>query len=106
MVQAFVRYTNDPTTRALNEEFPVAVSVVAGDATSGMLHVCLAEDASHPFADKFWMGDVEAILYLQISDGNSNIVSPSIPVIAHSYVSGSSNIGGFGNGQSSEGIVQ
>ena len=106
MVQAFVRYTDDPTTRALHEEFPVAVSVVTGNATSGILHVCLAEDAAHPFADTFWMGDVEATLYIQISDGNSNIVSPSIPVIAHSYVSGSSDINGFGNGQSSEGTVQ
>ena len=106
MVKAFVRYTDDPTTRALNEEFPVTVSVVAGNATSGILHVCLAEDANHPFADSFWKGDVEAILYLLISDGNSNIVSPSIPVITHSYVSGSSDIDGFGDGQSSEGTVQ
>ena len=106
MVKAFVRYTDDPTTRALNEEFPVTVNVVAGNATSGILHVCLAEDANHPFADSFWKGDVEAILYLLISDGNSNIVSSSIPVITHSYVSGSSDIDGFGDGQSSEGTVQ
>ena len=84
MVKAFARYTDDPSTRALNEEFNVNVTQVSGNASSGILHVCLAEDASNKFSDAFWKGDVEAIIYIQISDGNNDIVSQAVPVVGYS----------------------
>ena len=106
MVQAFARYTDDPTTRGLNDEFPLTVTIASGNATNGVLQVCLAENSANAFSNAFWQGDVEAIIYVQISDGNSNIVSQAIPVVAHGYVSGSNDINGFGDGESSSGTVQ
>ena len=84
MVKAFARYTDDPRTRALNEEFNVNVTQVSGNASSGILHICLAEDASNKFSKSFWDGYVEAIIYIQISDGNNDIVSPAVPVVGYS----------------------
>ena len=105
MVKAFARYTDDPITRSLNDELPISVSLAAGDGTTGILHVCLAEDTANKLSDAFWRGDAEAIIYIQISDGNSNIVSPYIPVVAHGYVSNSADIGGFDDGSDTTGTV-
>jgi hypothetical protein len=105
MVQAFARYTDDPTTRGLNDEFPLTVTIASGNASSGVLQVCLAEDTANAFSKAFWQGDVEAIIYIQISDGNSNIVSQAIPVVAHGYASSSNDIDGFGDGESNSGTV-
>lgn len=98
MVQAFARYTDAPTTRGLNDEFPLTVTVASGNASRGVLQVYLAEDTANAFSKAFWQGDVEAIIYIQISDGNRNIVSQAIPVVAHGYASSSSDIDGFADG--------
>lgn len=93
-VTAFVRYTDDPVTRAVNAEFPVVVSSVAGDE-AGIVAVSIKEDEEKPFSDGFWKGDVESIVYIRINDGNSDVVSESVPMIAHNYVGTSNGVNGF-----------
>ena len=93
-VTAFVRYTDDPVTRAVNAEFPVVVSSVAGDET-GIIVVSIEEDEDELFSDVFWKGDVESVVYIRINDGNSDVVSESVPMIAHNYVGTSNGVNGF-----------
>ena len=105
-VKAFARYTDDPVTRAVNSEFSMIVtSVTTGN--NGIFEVALAESNENPFADNFWNGDVEAVVYIQITDNNGNdVVSEAIPMIAHGYVSNGNSIDGFGDGESHSGIVK
>ena len=106
MVQAFALYTTDPTTRSFAAEFPLTVTAVVGNASSGMLQIDLAEDSNNAFSNDFWQGNVEAIIYIRIYNGNSDVLSPAIPIVAHKYVSNSSVIGGFDNGQNASGTVK
>ena len=104
VITAYVRYTSDPTTRAAGDIVELNVTAVAADAT-GMLTVSVAENTANPLSADFWKGSVEAVVYIQISDGNNNIVSNMIPMIAHGYVSSSKSINGFEEGQSDSGLV-
>ena len=102
-VKAFARYTNDPTTRAYEPEFPLVVVSVTGDET-GMLEVNLKEDSENLFDTDFWAGKKEAVIYIQITDENgNNVVSDAIPMIAHNYAGNTNSIGGFGDGGSYQG---
>ena len=94
-VEAFARYTDDPVTRAVNSEFSMTVtSVTTGN--NGIFEVALAESNEKPFADNFWNGDVEAVVYIRITDNNGNdVVSEAIPMIAHNYVGNGNSIDGF-----------
>lgn len=104
-VKAFARYTNDPTTRAYEPEFPLSVVSVTGDET-GMLEVNLKEDSENLFDTDFWAGKKEAVIYIRISDGNSDVVSDAVPMIAHGYGSNEDNsIYGFGDGNTYTGEV-
>lgn len=104
VITAYVRYTSDPTTRAAGEIVQLDVTAVTADA-SGMISVSVAENSSMLLSTDFWKGDVEAVVYIQISDGNNNIVSNMIPMIAHGYVSSAKDINGFGDGQTGSGQV-
>ena len=59
----------------------------------------------------FWIGDVEAILYVQIQDKSGEaaldqpVISDTVPVIAHNYVAASATINDFENGNTYEGKV-
>ena len=104
-VTAFARYTYDPTTRAFVPEFPLSVMSVTSD-DSGVIEVNLKEDSNNLFDTEFWNGTKEAVIYICISDGNSNVVSDAVPMIAHGYGSNEGNvIRGFGDGSSSAGEV-
>ena len=104
VITAYVRYTSDPLTRAVGEIVKLNVTAVTADA-SGMLTVSVAENSANALSADFWKGDVESVVYIQISDGNNNIVSSMIPMIAHGYVSLSNTINGFSNGQTSNGVI-
>ena len=104
VITAYVRYTSDPTTRAAGEIVQLDVTAVTADA-SGMISVSVAENSSKLLSTDFWKGDVEAVVYIQISDGNNNIISDMIPMIAHGYVSSAKDINGFGDGQTGSGQV-
>ena len=104
-VKAFARYTNDPTTRAYEPEFPLVVESVTGDET-GMLEVNLKEDSESLFDTDFWDGKKEAVIYIQITDGNSDVVSDAIPMMAHGYGSNEGNqVYGFGDGNTYTGEI-
>ena len=105
-VKAFARYTNDPTTRASYEaEFPLAVTSASGDET-GMLEVNIAESSEKPLSTDYWLGQVEAIIYIQITDDNgNNVVSEAIPMIAHGYVANTNSINGYSDGGNENGEV-
>lgn len=104
-VEAFARYTNDPTTRAYEPEFPLLVESVTGDET-GMLEVNLKEDSGNLFDTDFWAGKKEAVIYIRISDGNSDVVSDVVPMMAHGYGSNEGNrVYGFGDGNTYTGEI-
>lgn len=105
-VKAFARYTNDPTTRAYEPEFPLVVVSVTGDET-GMLEVNLKEDSENLFDTDFWAGKKEAVIYIQITDDNgNNVVSDAIPMMAHGYGSNEGNqVYGFGDGNTYTGEI-
>ena len=104
-VTAFARYTNDPTTRAFVPEFPLTVVSVTSD-DSGVIEVNLKEDSNNLFDTDFWAGKKEAVIYIRISDGNSDVVSDAVPMIAHGYGSNEDNsIYGFGDGNTYTGEV-
>ena len=106
-VKAFARYTDDPTTRSvsISDEFLMTVSDLMSDS-NGIIEVVLEENTDNPFAESFWNGDQEAVVYIQITDDNGNdVVSEAIPMIAHNYVGNDNSIDGFGKGEDHTGTV-
>ena len=110
-VEAFIRYTDDPTTGGgfdsdlNNDEFSLAVTSVSG-GTDGIITVTLAESGENPLSTDFWVGDVEAIIYIQITDKNgNNVVSEVIPMRAHGYAAATFSIKPFNDGDVESGQV-
>ena len=96
-VKAFARYTDDPTTRSvsISDEFLMTVSDLKS-YSNGIIEVVLEENTDKPFAESFWNGDKEAVVYIQITDDSGNdVVSEAIPMIAHNYVGNGNSIDGF-----------
>lgn len=123
-VHAFLSYTKDPTDRGTTAstgpvwiEIPVS-SVEFNSATDqngqaagsrGMLKVTVS---GANLSNAFWTGDVEAILYIQIQAKSGTdthltnpVISDTVPVIAHNYVTASATINDFENGNTYEGKV-
>ena len=123
-VHAFLSYTKDPTDRGTTAstgpvwiEIPVS-SVEFNLATDqngqaagsrGMLKVTVS---GANLSNAFWTGDVEAILYIQIQAKSGTdthltnpVISDTVPVIAHNYVTASATINDFENGNTYEGKV-
>ena len=123
-VHAFLSYTKDPTDRGTTGstgpvwiEIPVS-SVEFNLATDqngqvagsrGMLMVTVS---GANLSNAFWTGDVEAILYIQIQAKSGTdthltnpVISDTVPVIAHNYVTASATINDFENGNTYEGKV-
>ena len=107
-VKAFARYTDDPTTRSSisdSDELLMTVSDLKS-YSNGIIEVVLEENTDNPFAESFWNGDQEAVVYIQITDDNGNdVVSEAIPMIAHNYVGNDNSIDGFGDGEDHTGTV-
>ena len=102
-LKAFVRLTDDPATRAAANEYTVAVSIVS-KSDNGVLTLKV-EDARNVLPTTFWNGENDAILYILINDGNNEVISDAIPMLAHSYVSGDNDVNGFDDGDNYEGTV-
>ena len=100
---AFVRLTDNPEARAVSNEYYVHVTKV--NKSEGGVITLIINDTDSNIPTTFWDGSKDAILYVQINDGNNQVISQAIPVIAHSYVSGSYNIGGFEEGENYNGTV-
>ena len=102
-LKAYVRLTDDPATRAAANEYTVAVSIVS-KSDNGVLTLKV-EDAQNVLPTTFWNGENDAILYILINDGNNEVISDAIPMLAHSYVSGDNDVNGFDDGDNYEGTV-
>ena len=102
-LSAFVRLTDDWEARAVASESPVGVSIV-GKSDEGVLTLEI-EDTNNSLQASFWQGTKSAVLYVEINDGNNEVISQAIPLVAHSYVSGDNSINGFDEGDDYQGSV-
>ena len=75
-VKAFIYHTKS---RAVDAPQPLTVTGVSGDETTGMLTVSVT-----PPAEEYWATGKTANIYIQINDGNNDIISEMIP--AYYYV--------------------
>lgn len=89
IIQAYVRYTSDPTTRA-GETTPVLLTISSVTASDGgMLNIVVKDDeTTSKLSDDFWNGSQEAVIYIVITNGVTDIASDAIPMIAYSYAGG------------------
>ena len=86
IVKAYLRYTSDPSTRAVCD--PIELVVVSVTSNSkGDISVVVKENASSPLAEDFWNGNQDAVIYLRISDGSNELVSELIDAIGYFHVS-------------------
>ena len=79
IIKAFLRYTKVPETRAVNPAIPLVVTSVSSNE-EGLLSVTVGENPSYPLNAEFLNGEVPAVLYLHISDGNTEILSDLVDV--------------------------
>ncbi|MBR5541609.1 MAG: leucine-rich repeat protein, partial [Bacteroides sp.] len=69
-VTAFIYHTQSRAVDAV----PLTVTDVSGNATTGMLTVSVT-----PPAEAYWATGITANIYIQINDGNNDIISEMIP---------------------------
>ena len=79
IIEAYLRYTKVPETRAASQSVPLSISSVSS-SEDGLLSVTLRENPSYPFSDDFLTGNNPAVIYLHISDGNTEILSDLVDV--------------------------
>ena len=79
IIEAYLRYTKVPETRAASQSVPLSISSVSS-SEDGILSVTLKENPSYPFSDDFLTGNNPAVIYLHISDGNTEILSDLVDV--------------------------
>ena len=79
VITAYFRMTKFPETRALNSAIGLKVSSIVGNA-DGTLHVELKEDPDNPIDAEFFRGENDAVVYIRVSDGNSDIFSDIIAI--------------------------
>ena len=80
VLTANLRYTKNPETRTSPLNIPLNVIDVI-TMSDGQLQVTLAEDTSNPLEVDFLAGIKEAVVYVKISDGNSDIFSDFIELV-------------------------
>ena len=79
IVTGYIRYTKTPESRAAAKAVQVRVSSLSA-TSDGDLSVVLAESDEVPFEDDFLTGTRQAVVYIKISDGNTDIVSDLIDI--------------------------
>ena len=78
VITAGLCYSKNPATRAASKEL-VPLKVTSVTATSeGMLHLTISVDEENPLRADFWEGDVSALAYIHITDGNNDLTSGMI----------------------------
>ena len=102
VIKAYVRYTNDPTTRAGGTPTELTVTAVTA-SEDGMINITVKDNDPSLLIEDFWKGNKEAVIYIVITNGRTEIASDAIPMIAHNYVGNTNSIGGFGDGESYQG---
>lgn len=79
IVKSYLRYTKSPETRAISPAIPLEVTAIDVNET-GVLTVSIAESEDNPVDADHWCKNFEGKLYLQISDGNSDVMSDFVNV--------------------------
>ena len=79
IIKAYLRYTKVPETRAVSQSVPLRISSVFS-SEEGLLSVALSENPSYPLSDDFLAGNSPAVIYLHVSDGNTEILSDLVDV--------------------------
>ena len=74
VLTANLRYTKNPETRVSNLNIPLTV-IDVNAISDGQLQVVLAEDDSSPLDVDFLAGIKDAVVYIKVSDGNSDVFS-------------------------------
>ena len=74
VIYAYFRNTKSPETRAINHSIPLEITSVNVIET-GVLNINITEKEDIPIDNDKWYQDFEGILYVQVSDGNTDIVS-------------------------------
>lgn len=80
VVTGYLRYTQNPATRAISPAVPLVVTSVVGK-DDGTLNVILKEDNSNPIDPDFFEGNNDAIVYIKLSDGVSDVYSDFVDAI-------------------------
>ena len=89
VVEAFLRTTKSPDTRAINSAISLNVKSVVGSA-DGILTVTMQENPFYPIDETFLTGKSDAVIYIKVSDNNSDIFSDIVDITG--YVDDFSNI--------------
>ena len=82
VVTGHLRYTKNYDTKVISTDVPL--TIVSVNATSyGVLSVKMTEDESYPFNEDFLSGRCSSVVYIQISDGNSDLFSDMIEAVGY-----------------------
>ena len=79
IVKAYLRYTKSPETRATSSAIPLDVTAIDVSET-GVLTVYLTESKDTPVDADHWCKNFKGIIYIQVSDGNSDIISDFVNI--------------------------
>lgn len=82
VVKAYLRATKSPATRVVNSAISLNVKSVVGSA-DGILTVTMIEDTSHPIDAAFLTGNCDAVIYVNVSDNNSDVFSDIVDIICY-----------------------
>lgn len=97
VVKAYLRCTKNPETKAISPAVPLVVVSVIGTA-DGILNVILKEDSTNPIDSNFFTGDRDAVVYVKVSDGNSDVFSDMVEVGSCIELSAYENLSPLVNG--------
>ena len=82
IVKSYLRYTKPAETKSISPAIPLEVMAVNVNE-NGVLTVSLAESEDNPVDADDWYKEFEGVVYLQITDGNTDVVSDFIKI--HTY---------------------
>ncbi len=82
VVSAYMRCTKNPETKAISPAIQLLVTSVIGN-DDGTLNVTMKEDEANPIDTEFFEGDSDAVVYIKISDGNSDVFSDMIKAVGY-----------------------
>ena len=79
ILSSYLRYTKSPETRSISPAIPLEVTSV-GVNESGVLNVTMRETDDNPVDADYWCKNFEGVIYIQVSDSNSDVVSDFVDV--------------------------
>ena len=79
IVKSYLRYTKPAETKAISPAIPLEVMAVDVNE-NGVMTVSLAESEDNPVDADDWYKEFDGVVYLQITDGNTDVVSDFIKI--------------------------